>query len=284
MSWRDSPFVSYLFMTVGLLLYALGLTMFLIPAQIVPGGLSGISTLVFFATGCPVGITFFTINIFLLLLAIRILGASFGIKTVYGAVTLSILLLVFQKLITAPVVKEGFMSAIIGGILGGCGLGTVLSQGGSTGGKDIVAMIIHHYRNITPGKVFIVVDTIIITCSYLVFASLEKIIYGYVTMAVSAYVVDIVLQGYRQCVQIFIFSQNNNSIAERIGQEFCHGVTFLKGKGWYSQSDINVVLVIVRQYELYSVLRIIKEIDPQAFISVASVMGVYGKGFDKIKL
>ncbi len=275
---------NYIIITLGLLISAVGLNLFLIPAKIIGGGVSGISSLVFFASGFPIGITYLIINIILILAAIRILGAQFGVKTVYGILALSGFIFLLQSLIKQPIINDDFMAAIIGGALGGAGVGLVFTQGGSTGGTDIIAMLINHYRNISPGRIFITFDLVIIASSWFIFGSLEKIVYGYVTMAVSAYTVDMVLEGAKQSVQFFIFSNQNRRIADRIGAEIKRGVTFINGRGWYSGQNQEILLVVGRKSELPLILRLVRDEDPEAFISVATVMGVYGKGFDRIKL
>ncbi len=274
---------SYGIITVGLFINALAWTAFLLPSEIVGGGVTGASALVYYATGLPVAITFLAINIVLIILGIKSLGFGFGVRTVYGIVVLTFFLALLQSLIHEPVVDDRFMSAIIGGILGGASVGLVFTQGGSTGGTDIIAMIINKYRNISPGRLILLMDVVIISSSWFLFQSIEVIVYGYVTMAVASYSIDLLLMGHRQSVQLFIFSREHNLIAERIANDIGRGVTLLNGKGWYSKEESPVLMVVVRRYESANVFRSIKAIDPDAFISVANVMGVYGKGFDPIK-
>lgn len=251
--------------------------------KIVGGGITGIGALLFYSTGLPVGYTVLVANAILILLAIKRLGANFGIKTIFGIVIMSIMLTIMQRFITKPIVEERFMAAIIGGILSGASIGLIFTQGGSTGGTDIIAMLITQKRNISPGKIFLYCDIIIIASSFILFHSIETIVYGYVSMGVSSYVIDIVLVGARQSVQVFIFSKQNRLIADKIGTGLGRGVTFLKGEGWYSKETTEVVMVIVRKHEVQDVFRMVKELDDDAFLSVANVMGVYGKGFDKIR-
>ncbi len=274
---------AYLIITIGLLINAIGWTAFLIPAKITGGGVTGIATLIFYASDVPVWIPYLIINIVLILVSIKILGKSFGIRTVFATVTLTLFFSVLQGIITEPIVNENFMSAVIGGILAGAGVGIVFSQGGSTGGTDIIAMIINKYRNISPGKVILYADVLIIASSFLVFKSIEKIVYGYVTMAVTAYVIDLILTGAKRTVQLFIFSHYYDEIAKKIASNMHRGITLIDGTGWYSKKESKILMVLVKKQESNSLLRIIKEIDPDAFISVNNVMGVYGKGFDRIK-
>ncbi len=274
---------SYIIITFALFVNAIAWTAFLLPSEIVGGGVTGAAALLYYATGIPVAASFFLANVVLVIFGIKSLGIGFGIRTVFGVVVLSLFFGILQPLITEPVVDDRFMSAILGGILGGASVGLVFTQGGSTGGTDIIAMIINKYRNISHGRIILYLDLFIISSSYFLFQSLEVMVYGYVTMAVASYSIDMLLMGHRRSVQLFIFSPQHDLIAERIANEIGRGVTLLDGRGWYSKEDISVLMVVVRRYETSTVFRTVKEIDPEAFISVANVMGVYGKGFDPIK-
>lgn len=274
---------TYLIISLGLFINALGWTAFLIPTEITGGGITGASTILFFATGFPVGISYLIINIFLIILAIRVLGASFGLKTIMAVVLFSLFLGGLQNIIHEPFVSDAFMASVIGGILAGAGVGIVFTQGGSTGGTDIIAMIINKYRNISPGRVILYIDIMIISSSYLVFQSIEKMVFGYVTMAITVYVIDLVLSGSKQSFQVFIFSQHHEKIAERIANDLKRGITILDGQGWYTKQNTKIILVLVRKHETSHLLRIIKEIDPSAFMSMNSAMGVYGQGFERIR-
>ncbi len=274
---------AHLIITFGLLLNALGWTAFLIPAQITGGGVTGVATLIFYASGFPMGISFLMINAVLIVFAIKVLGRNFAVKTIFSVVVLSVFFSLLQKYITKPIITDAFMSTVIGGILGGAGVGIVFSQGGSTGGTDIIAMIINKYRNISPGRIILYLDVFIIASSYLIFQSLEKIVYGYVAMGITAYTIDLLFTGSKQSVQMFIFSKKYNEIADRIGKELSRGVTIIDGKGWYSGEDTKILLVMVRKPEASQLFRIIKEVDRNAFMSVNNVMGVYGQGFERIR-
>jgi uncharacterized membrane-anchored protein YitT (DUF2179 family) len=273
----------------GLLLYALSWTAFLIPHKITGGGVSGIGALIYYATGFPMGYTYFLVNIGLIFIAIKMLGANFGVKTIFGVIVGSVLLSVLQATIKHPVVDDKFMSTIIGGAIAGVGLGIVFTQGGSTGGTDIIAMIINKYRNISPGRIILLCDVFIIGSSFLVLLDLdpakriETIVYGYVAMAITAYSLDAVLSGSKQSVQVFIFSKQYQAIADRITSELNRGVTVIDGQGWFSKENQKVLITLVRKHEANDVYRVIKEVDAEAFISVASVMGVYGRGFERIR-
>lgn len=274
----------YVIITVGLLMFSLAWTLFIIPAQITGGGVSGIGAVLFYATGIPVGITYFLVNIFLVAVAIKVLGASFGIKTIYSMSVVSIALTFSQQLVSAPIVDDTFLSAVLGGILSGVGLGIVFSKGGSTGGTDIIAAIVSKYRNVSPGRVIMYCDVIIIASSFFVLKSVDKMVYGFVTMGVVSYSLDAVLSGANRSAQMFIFSRKWDEIADFINQQRYRGVTILDGVGWYTKENVKVVVSVVRKRETGAIFRKIKEIDPDAFISMGSVMGVYGQGFDQLKL
>lgn len=274
----------YTIITFGLLLFTVGWVVFIIPAEITGGGISGVAAVVYYATKIPVSITFLVINAVLVLVAIKILGANFGVKTIYSILVLSAFFALFQNIIKEPLVDDDFLSAVLGGMSGGIGLGIVFSRGGSTGGTDIFAMIINKYRNVSPGRIIMLCDVIIIASSYFVFQSAEKMVYGYVSMWVVSYSLDSFLSGANRSAQMFIISKHYKEIAEFINAEAVRGVTVLDGTGWYTKEETKVIMSVVRKKETGAIFRKIKEIDANAFISMGSVMGVYGEGFEKLKL
>lgn len=279
----------YTIIVFGLFLYALSWTAFLLPHKITGGGVSGIGALVYYATGIPLAYTYLIINAGLILVAIKLLGANFGVKTIIGVTAGAFLLGLMQSLIKEQVIADKFLSAIIGGGLSGVGLGIIFTQGGSTGGTDIIAMIITKYKNYSPGRIILLCDVFIIGSSFFVLldmsivSRIETIVYGYVAMGVTAYSIDAVLSGSKQSVQIFIFSTKYAVIADRITKELNRGVTLVDGKGWYTKEEQKVLITMVRKFESNDVYRIIKEVDPDAFTSTASVMGVFGRGFERIR-
>jgi len=274
----------YVTIVIGLAMYALGWTGFLLPHGITTGGVTGIGALLFFAKGIPVAATYLIINLILLIIAIRIIGWTFCIRTAFGVAVLTVFLSVAQTLIKKPIlINEPFMACILGGALTGGGVGLVFTANGSTGGTDIVAMVINKYRNVTLGRVMLYCDLCIISCSYLIFHSFEKILFGLTTLIVMTYLVDFVVNGVRQSVQFLIISKKYDEIAHRINTEIVRGVTVLDGAGFYSQTPTKVLMVLARKNESARIFRIIKQVDPNAFISQSSVIGVYGQGFDVIK-
>ncbi|MGL5012852.1 MAG: YitT family protein [Bacteroidales bacterium] len=278
------PLKDYTFIFIGLMLYAVGFTGFLVPHQVVTGGMGGISALIYYATGLPINISFGTINGILLLFAIKLVGFKFSIRTIYGVVILTFLFKFMGDWITEPLVKgDTFMSIAIGAMLCGAGVGLVFTSNGSTGGTDIIAAIVNKYRNITFGRMILYCDILIISSSYILFRDIEKVMYGYVTMAIMTYTVDMLINGIRQSVQFMIFSKQYEEIAEAINKEVNRGVTILDGTGWYSKEPVKVVVVMARRSEAVSIMRLCKSIDHNAFISQSNVIGVYGQGFDQIK-
>ncbi|MDR0619867.1 MAG: YitT family protein [Bacteroidales bacterium] len=286
---------SYTIITLCLCAYAFALVGFIINAEIVGGGVNGLCTLLYYASGktIQVGISSFIINAILLAIGFKILGNRFGVKTIYAIFMLSFFIGIWQNFLHEPFLGDDlFFSAITGGIVSGVAIGTAFNYGGSTGGTDILALIIIKYRNISPGRIILYCDVVIISSSYIVFHyflgqttmdSIRIVLYGFVVMAVVSYTVDMVVFGAKQSVQLLILSQKHEEVAEMVSKEIRHGVTFLHGKGYYSKEDREVLLIVVRKYEMQNVLRRIRYIDPNAFISISDASGVYGKGFDNIK-
>ncbi|WP_093921255.1 YitT family protein [Sunxiuqinia elliptica] len=276
--------MDYLVITFGMSLYVLGWTVFLIPAEITGGGISGLSAVIFYSTQIPVAVSYFIINAILILVAIKMLGANFGIKTIFSMLVATFLFWATSNMLTKPLIDDTFLSAVLGAMMGGAGIGLVFTRGGSTGGTDIIAMIVNRYRNISPGRVIMYCDVIIIASSYFVFHSPSKLVYGYVSMWVISYSIDAFLNGSNASAQIFIFSKKFEEIADYINKVAGRGVTVFDGTGWYTKENVKVVMTVVRKRESSLIFRKLKEIDPDAFISMGSVMGVYGQGFDKIKI
>lgn len=290
-----SEIKSYLIIAFGLLLYTLAWNIFLIPNQMVGGGVTGASAIIQYCTGFNISYSYFIINVVLLLIAWKVLGPRFGVKTIYAIVVTTIFLRVLPELISQAFIREfalrngKLLCAIIGGALSGFGVALTFSEGGSSGGTDIIALIINKYRAISPGKVILIIDIGIIASSLIIPADgswgtrIATVFYGYVVTGVFSTTVDMVVSGTKQSVQIFIFSEKYAQIADRLNKEANRGVTILKGIGWYSKEEKDVVMVVARKHESQSILHLVKEEDPKAFITMSSVMGVFGKGFDIIK-
>lgn len=292
----------YALVTLGVMSYALGWTIFLLPNNLIGGGVSGFASILFYATGLPMSVTYFILNVLLLIIGTKILGTGFGGKTIYAIFMTSIMLSVMPKLIPADFIHEFAISngklicTFLGGIIAGCGIGLSISQGGSTGGTDIVALVWCKFKPASPGRVILIIDVGIILSS-LLFPSytesgdllpftekLAVVVYGLIQVVVSGYAIDLYLSGSKQSVQAFIFTKKSTEMADAIAFDMKRGVTVIPAKGWYSKEDKDVLMVVTRKTDLNLLLRYVKSIDPDAFLSVSSVMGVYGQGFDTIKV
>ena len=286
---------SYFLIALGLLLYTISWTIFIIPNGMVGGGITGVSAIIQYCTGFPVSYSYFILNSILLLIALKVLGSGFGVKTIFAMIVTTIFLRVLPLVIDPEFIEElavkngRLLSAIIGGGLSGFGVALTFAQGGSSGGTDIIALMINKYRAISPGKIILYLDIFIIASSLIIPSDgtwatrIVTVIYGYVIAGVFSVTVDTVTSGNKQSVQIFIFSKKYPQIADRISSELHKGATLLDGEGWFLREKTKILMVIVRKHDTNYVLKLIKEEDPQAFISVGSVMGVYGKGFEQIK-
>ena len=291
----------YLLLTLGILIYVAGWTIFMIPNNLIGGGLTGVSSIIQYAVGIKMGYTYFVLNAILLVTAFVVIGANFGGKTIYAIILASVGLNVLQDLIPAAIIETlsvqngKLMSTIMGGILSGAGIGMSMSQGGSTGGTDIIALIVNKFRNISPGRINLRIDAVIILSSLAVpsytaegelvpFAEkITTVVYGLILITVNGYVVDLYLSGSKQSVQLFIMSRKYEEIADAITKDIHRGVTVLPAVGWYTKKENHVLMVVTRKTDLNFLLKYIKTIDNDAFLSVSSVSGVYGNGFDAIK-
>ncbi len=281
-------------MHIGCVLYAFSWASIVESANGIGGGSSGLAMLVQYATGLPMGIGFVIINSVLLLVALFIIGPSFGFKTVWGIGSIALWLNLFPAILPHDLLglaDDKLLSAILAGVLSGIGVGLCLLQGGSTGGTDIAAMIINKFRRVSYGRIVMASDFTIIGCSWFVYHldpgvdnALTMIIYGYVMIGVFSYTVDTILAGNKQSSQIFVFSRRHAEIAHSITHDLHRGVTILDGTGAYTGHPSKMLLVMCRKVESNNILRVVRDIDPDAFVSVGSVMGVYGKGFEAIEV
>lgn len=292
----------YGLVTIGVISYALGWSIFLLPNNLIGGGVSGFASILYYATGLSMGVTYFILNVILLIVGTKILGTGFGGKTIYAIFMTSIMLSLMPKVIPSDFIHEFALSngklicTILGGIIAGFGIGLSISQGGSTGGTDIIALIWCKYSPASPGRVILIIDVVIIMSSLLFpsytdsgeilpFAEkLAVVVYGLIQVTVSGYAVDLYLSGSKQSVQAFIFTKKVTEMADAIAFDMKRGVTVIPAKGWYSKEEKQVLMVVTRKSDLNLLLRCVKSIDPDAFLSVSTVMGVYGQGFDTIKV
>lgn len=291
----------YLLITLGVTLYALGWAMFLTPNSMIGGGVTGFSAILEYAFNLPIPITYFVLNILLLVIGTKILGTGFGAKTIYAIIMTSVMLAVTKEFIPVDFVSafsqdSKIVCTVLGGIMAGVGIGLSMSMGGSTGGTDIIALIWCKFKHASPGRVILIIDIIIILSS-LLFPSYDRngallpypekvaiVVYGLMQVTVCGYAIDLYISGSKQSVQAFIFTKKVSEMADAIAFDMKRGVTVIPAKGWYSKEDKQVLMVVTRKTDLNLLLRYVKSIDPDAFLSVSSVMGVYGQGFDTIKV
>ena len=286
----------YLVITLAILIYTVGWAVFILPNSMVTGGVAGICAIIQYATGFNISYSYAILNSILLLLGTKYLGKGFGAKTIYAVAVISICFrvipeLIPQEFIQAVAIDNGkLLSAIFGGVISGFGISLMMNVGGSSGGTDIVGLMISNKYNISTGRVLLFLDIVIIASSLIIpedsgwGARFATVIFGYVIAGVETFTLDHMLQLNRQSVQLFIFSKNYEAIANRIMQESERGVSVISAKGWYSKDDIQVVMVVARKSQLNQLLLIVKQEDPNAFTSIGSVAGVYGEGFDRIKI
>ena len=282
----------YLAITFGLVCYSFGWVAFMLPYQISTGGVTGISALIYYMTGIEIQVSYFFINVVLMAFALKILGPKFCIKTLYAIPMLTFLLWFFQIVMKDDVGNlplllgpgQEFMATVIGAGMLGFGIGIVFINNGSTGGTDIIAWIVNKYKDVSLGRMIMYGDIVIISSCYLVFHDWKRVLFGFCVLFVMSFVIDYVVNSNRQSVQFLIFSRKHNEIAEVITKELRRGVTLLDGTGWYSKQSIKVVVVLAKKSQSLEIFRLVRDIDENAFISQSNVVGVYGEGFDKLRV
>ncbi len=277
----------YLFITFGISLYAVSWVAIIMPAKLVGGGVTGMALLTEYFTGGAVPLQYgmFALNAALIITATIIIGFQFSTKTIYAVIMMPVAVGVFRGVIPEnflQLASDQLMSALLAGVVAGLGIGINFSQGGSSGGTDIIAMIINKYRPVSYGKVIMLCDLIIVGLSYFIGNGISTVIYSLIVVGALGYTIDAVLNGSKQSSQIFIVSKFYEDIARHIVEEAHRGVTLLDASGWFSKQEMKMVVVVVRKTESSNILRMVRDIDPEAFITVGSVMGVYGKGFDPL--
>lgn len=282
----------FLVIVLGLAMFAIGFMGFIIPNNVVVGGLTGIALILEYTQGIEVWITNLVFNAVLLLLALRIVSVQFTVKTVIGVGILSLFFFLGKQyiqpyFIAHPPISDPLLSIIMGGLLSGSGLGLVYSVSGSAGGTDILGFLLTKYFRMNVARILLILDVLVVTSSYFILEkrpdSVEKTVMGLILLPLMWHMVDVVLNGARQSVQIFIFSRQYEEIATHINSEIKRGCTVVDGMGWYSQTPQKVIIVIARRTEANSIFRLVHNIDPKAFVTQTNVMGVYGNGFDKLR-
>ena len=299
----------YLVIIFGIFPMALMVNWVLLPPAFVGGGLTGVCSMIYYVTGgwfpnlfpelggaVPVWLTTFVFNAVLLLIAGLTVGWRFCIRTMVGVGAITFWYRVIP-ILPEPIIEDPWLGAIIGGFVFGLSLGCVLSVNGSSGGTDIVAMIVNHYHNISLGNIMLACDIIIIASAFFLplpesmkaeglnptFLHIKRVLYG-VAMTISyTLAVDWIMSRIHRSVHFLIYSSKYAEIASAINTTVNRGVTVLDGTGWYSQKPVKVISVLVRKPESSWVFSLIHQIDPEALVSIADVGGVFGSGFDKMK-
>ena len=276
----------FFMIAVAMILGSFGWCAFLLPHKITIGGIAGIASVVQWGTGVPVQYTYLIINGILLFVALKILGWKFCVRTIFAvlvfAIATSILRQVFAE--HALFADEPFLACVVGGVLLGAGVGIALQYNASSGGSDVIAAMIHKYRDISLGRVILACDLCIITSSYLVLNDWEKVIYGYIVLFVMTYFVDYLINGMRGSVQFFVISEHWGQIGTAINNDVERGCTVIEARGFYTGKKVGMLFIIARRSEARSIFQVIDEIDPNAFVSQGAVNGVYGMGFDRMKV
>lgn len=276
----------YGIITIAMLLGVIGVNLFLLPNEITTGGLMGIASIVYWGTGIPMQNTFFVLNAVLLIVALKVLGWHFCAKTIYAVIVFTVGSTVLQSFMPPSLhllADQKFMACMVGAVFLGSSIGLVLSTGGSTGGSDVVAAMVHKYHDVSLGHIILFCDLAIITSSYVVLKDWEKVLYGYVLLFVISFVVDHLVNSLRQSVQFFIISDKYQEIGEAINEIADRGCSILNGSGFFTKKDIKVIFCIAKRSESSFIFELINEIDPNAFVAQSAVVGVYGQGFDRVK-
>ena len=290
LSWILEEVKDYLFIALGCLFYCVGFCTFMLPYEFTPGGMTGVSAIIYYATGFPTQYSYFIINAILLAIGLKVLGFKFFTKTIYATLCITFFLGIVQEVLmqadgTLPRVvgDQSFMAAVLGACIEGAALGLVFLNNGSTGGTDIIAAVVNKYRNFSMGRILMWLDFVIVSMSFFVFHDWNKVVTGYVILLISMILLDYTMSSATQSVQFTIISEKHEEIAEAINHEVRRGVTELRGEGWYSKQERRVLIVMARRRESTQIFRLIKHIDNKAFVTMTKVVGVYGEGFDSIK-
>lgn len=270
---------------LAMIVGSLGWCAFLLPHHITIGGLGGIASVLYWGTGVPIPYTYAVVNGCLMLLALKFLGWKFCVRTIFAVTLFSCCVGFFQKLFqgVTPFADQTFLACVVGGVIMGVAMGVALQYNASTGGSDVIAAIINKYRDISLGRVILMCDLCVITSSYLVLDSWEKVIYGYITLCVMSWSVDYVINGMRSSVQFFIISDKWEEMGHAMNEDANCGCTVIEARGLYSGEKKGMLFIIVHGRKSREVMQVINRIDPQAFVSQSPVSGVYGLGFSKIK-
>lgn len=280
--------IDYLQVFAATCMYAVAVAFFLLPYKLTTGGVAGIGALIYYVTGFEVQNSYLLINAILLIFAVKELGWKFCFRTIFAVLSLTFTLWLWQRvyeLVGSPMIvgDQLSMACLIGAILEGVALALCFLAGGSTGGTDIIAAIVNKYRNMSLGTLIMLMDVVVISSCYFVFYDIQRVIFGFVLLIVSSISLDYFISRNRQAVEFKIFSRNPKAIAEAIIKTG-RGVTLLEGQGYYTKSERKVILSVVRKREQMYWLKMIKSIDPFAFVTMTNVNSVWGEGFDVMKV
>jgi uncharacterized membrane-anchored protein YitT (DUF2179 family) len=279
--WKQRPEIKKVFeffgITIGLILTAAAIDIFLVPNRLAAGGVSGLATVLHYTIGLPVGLTMLVFNIFLLILGTKIFGRIYGVKTIYGAIGVSLLVDLLYPFLPR-ITGDAMLSAIYGGILSGIGMGIVFRYRGNTGGSDIVAQIIQRFTNIPVGKAFLFVDGMVILTAALTFG-LKLALYGMLSLFVMAWVIDLVQEGISSEKVVYIISDRNEEIAAEIMSQLDRGVTFVSSRGAYTGKERELIFVVIERKQVEPLLEIVRALDPKSFVIIHDAKEVIGYGF-----
>lgn len=276
----------YVMIIVGLVIYSFGFCAFILPQNVVIGGYTGLASLFYYTLGIPVGPVIFALNIISLLVAYKIVGKRFVLRSIFGAFGLSAIVSIMQPLFPTAIVAPDnpMMNVMIGGILCGLGLGLSFVHNGSTGGTDIIAAMVNKRTNVSIGRMLLYADGLIIFSSMLIFHSIDNVVYGFLELLFATFMTDQVINTNRQAMQFLIISEKWEEIANAVVNDAHRGCTVFSGMGWFTKEDVKMLMVMCRKIEGVTVMRVVKSIDPYAFITQSNVNGVYGVGFDAMKI
>ena len=276
----------YVMIIVGLVIYSFGFCAFILPQNVVIGGYTGLASLFYYTLGIPVGPVIFALNIISLIVAYKIVGKRFVLRSIFGAFGLSAIVSIMQPLFPTAIVAPDnpMMNVMIGGILCGLGLGLSFVHNGSTGGTDIIAAMVNKRTNVSIGRMLLYADGLIIFSSMLIFHSIDNVVYGFLELLFATFMTDQVINTNRQAMQFLIISDKWEEIANAVVNDAHRGCTVFSGMGWFTKEDVKMLMVMCRKIEGVTVMRVVKSIDPYAFITQSNVNGVYGVGFDAMKI
>lgn len=274
---------NYIGITLGSTLTAVALNMFLIPNKVAAGGVSGMATVLHYLLGLPVGLTMLALNIPLFLASIKVLGAKFGLKTLYGAAILSVVIDLTAPF-TPVLTHDLLLSSLYGGALSGIGMGLVFRFGGTTAGTDLAAAIINKLTRISVGQSLLMVDFFVIATAGIAFASAELSLYALLSLFLTSHIIDLVQEGPSTAKAFFIMSAKTEQVAQRIIEDMERGVTFFQGRGGYTGQQQEVLFCVVGTREVSRLKDLIYSVDPRAFVIVADTHEVLGEGFTPVKM